>query len=103
MIQFNPSMDSHQILIFCLMGFLGALVKELLENLIDGDYIFVLPSIVRTKRGKGLRLGCIGSLIMGMIIAVLIDKDPATAFAMSYAGPSIFDKLFNRHGSEKNE
>jgi hypothetical protein len=80
------------------MGFLAAFIKELLE-----DNIFILPSIVKTNKGKGLRLGCISSFLMGIIAAILADKDPSYAFACAFAAPTFLEKLFKKTNNIKKE
>lgn len=67
-----------------LMGAIGAMVKDILE---DGS--LKLPSIVRGK----LFLGFVGSVLIGAIVGYLVDHSPLMAFFAGYTGFSTLSNL----------
>ena len=74
-------------MIYALMGFLGALVKDLIE-----DNTIELPKI---KDGK-LYLGGIGGLIIGAIVGYLIDQSLLLTFLAGFSYKEFLQKILEQ-------
>lgn len=77
-----------------LMGALGAIVKDILE-----DGAIKLPSIVRGK----LFLGFFGSVLIGGVVGYLVDHSPLMAFFSGYTGFSALKNLVPTNVGEANK
>ena len=55
-----------------------------------------MPRCVRTPDGaKILRLGFLTSMLIGAVVAALVDGSLITAAGWAYAGPEALERLFN--------
>jgi hypothetical protein len=75
-------------MIYALFGFLGALIKDLFE-----DNTLELPKI---KDGK-LYLGGIGGLIIGTVVAYLIDQNILLAFLAGFSYKDFLMKILEKN------
>lgn len=74
------------ICVILLCGFCGGLAKDLVRG-----RMFLLPR----KEGQKLYLGTLGSMILGIIMAFLIDGSPLLAFSSALAAPYIIEELLD--------
>jgi len=49
--------------------------------------------ITYDKKTRILRLGTIGSMALGVIAAILVDKGPITALTGAIAGPHVIEQV----------
>lgn len=80
---------------YWLCGLLGALAHEMLAH----DGALVLPRYDRSKRM--MRLGFVASLILGVVVAALVDGTEVTAFLAAFAGPQGFEGLIRQIAQQR--
>jgi len=83
-----------EILLILLCGFLGGLAKDLAKG-----YFLSLPKIVEGQ----LYLGTIGSMLLGAIIAFIVDNNPVTAFSSALAAPYIIEEMLSTIKDKKSK
>jgi hypothetical protein len=80
---------------YWLCGLLGALAHEMLAH----DGALVLPRYDRGKRM--MRLGFVASLILGVVVAALVDGSQVTAFLAAFAGPEGCEGLIRQIAQQR--
>lgn len=76
----------------------GALVRSLYVH--KGS--IVLWRKWETPEGeKGIDLGIISSLIIGIAVGLVVDQSPVTAFVMALSGSSLIEELMKDKGAKK--
>jgi len=74
---------------FVLWGLLGSVVKTVVER--DGQIVF--PRKVHLADGAtALQLGFIGNIIVGTIVAVVVDHSTTVSFFSAISGSYILEK-----------
>ena len=76
---------------YWLPGLLGALARVLL---LDGKLI--MPSW--DAQARAIRLGFLGSLVLGVLTAAWADSSEVTAFTAAIAGPVLLEGLIEKGG-----
>lgn len=73
-----------ELLYMAVCGAAGAIAKDFIE-----DGFLEIPK----RKGHKLYLGCLGSIMAGLILGYLTDNNPITAFLAGYTGFSILDEV----------
>ena len=77
-------MEIGNIIMLCVAGGLGALIKDVLR-----DNTIELPQRIDSK----IILGSIGGIIIGMIVGYVVDQSFLTAFMGGFVGFSVIENL----------
>jgi len=78
-------------IVFVLAGLMGASIKLILDSSIQ-DAALIIPRIEKLEKKKLIRLGFLGSVIIGIAVSLLVNHDFITAMIAS-AGVSFVDKI----------
>jgi hypothetical protein len=86
---------------FGMAGLLGGLANQIVMH--DGKLIF--PKFIRDGNGnkRGVVLGFFGSILVGVVVALITDTNFLIALGGAFAGNAIVNQIKFKNGEKKND
>ena len=85
-------------LVFAWEFIIGGLLGSIVKTVVEGDGKFVLPKVytvqINGNTQRVLSVGFVGNIMVGVIVAVIVDHSFLVSFFSSIAGPFLLEKFF---------
>lgn len=83
----------RMLVVYACVGGLGAMCRELVLN----RNVILLPSLWRENGKAGLDLGIMGSLIVGVSVAVIVNGSVSAAFLSAVGAPHLIEECIKKY------